>query len=183
MKNILSSLTSDEKNRILEMHKSALSRQYLNEGFKAPNGITYKLDFKDGESFSQFVSNPSVAVENLYAKKLGFHAGDNQSTILFVSNIWQALAFTGRNPLKFSWGNPKMVQSLLSEASAGLKSLTGFIDAQQFITDDKLKIWNQPADPKNTQYTIWYWFYNTYIKPDTQTRAALITTPATPTKA
>jgi hypothetical protein len=39
MKNILSSLTSDEKNRILEMHKSALSRQYLNEQV-APTGAT-----------------------------------------------------------------------------------------------------------------------------------------------
>jgi hypothetical protein len=75
-----------------------------------------------------------------------------------------------------------MVQSLLSEASVGLKSRFGFNDAQQFLTEDKLKIWNQPANPKTTQYTIWNSFYDTYIKPDIQSRAALITTPATPTK-
>ena len=40
MKNILSSLTKSEKNRILEMHKKSISRQYLTEN---PTGNTSNL--------------------------------------------------------------------------------------------------------------------------------------------
>jgi len=39
MKNILSSLTESEKNRILEMHKSATQRNYLTESLAIPQGL------------------------------------------------------------------------------------------------------------------------------------------------
>jgi hypothetical protein len=38
MKNILSSLNKSEKNRILEMHRKATRKNYLNEGVIIPNG-------------------------------------------------------------------------------------------------------------------------------------------------
>jgi hypothetical protein len=174
-------ITEEEKSRILGMHQSATSRQYLKESFKGPDGVVYKLDFKDVDSFNKFTAQSSAGVPFPYAKQLGF-TSSNLGVSSFIINIWTSLAFVGKNPQNFSWGNVKMVQSLLSEASVGLKSHFGFNDAQQFLTEDKLKIWNQPANPKTTQYTIWNSFYDTYIKPDIQSRAALITTPATPTK-
>ncbi len=178
-------ITEEEKSRVLGNNQSVTERQYLKEVYKTPDGITYKLDFKDSDTFSKFVGVPSnPSTENPYAKKLGFYAGggDNNGMVLFVVNIWHSLAFIGRSPLQFSWGNSKMIQSLFSEASVGLKSLKGFIESQQFVTDEKLKIWNQPVDSKNPKYTIWNWFYDTYIKPDIQTRAALTTTPKIPSK-
>ena len=174
-------ITEEERSRILGMHKSATSRQYLMEGFTAPNGITYKLDFKDANSFNQFVGQSSSTVPNPYVKKLGVAPGGVNSFSSFITNIWQSLAFTGRSPLKFAWGNLTMVRNLLSEASAGLSSLYGFPEAKEFLSDEKIKIWSSPVDPKNPSYTIWNWFYDTYIKPDIQTRASLIKTPATAT--
>jgi hypothetical protein len=187
-------ITEEEKSRILGMHQSATSRQYLmestlggvrsliSEGFKPPGtDIVYKLDFKSVDDFNKFIAQSSVTGENPYAKKLGF-LGMQGGSPQFVSNIWSALAYTGRNPSKFAWGNIMMIKNLLNEASTGLNNLPGWLDAKELLSDEKIKIWSQPVNPKNPSYTNWNGFYDMFIKPDITTRAALIAQPTTPQK-
>jgi hypothetical protein len=174
-------ITEEERSRILGMYQNVIRKESIFENFKAPGtGIVYKLNFKSVDDFNKFTAQSSVTGENPYAKKIGFFAGDAESSSgLFIQNIWQALAFTGKNPLKFAWNNFMMIQSLINEASSGLRVLPGYTQAQEFATK---KEWTTPIDPKNPNYTIWNSFYDMYIKPDINSRATLIAQPTQPTK-
>jgi hypothetical protein len=101
MKNILSSLTQDEKSRILEMHKSATSKQYLSEQTPQPGTATQptaapqtgttqtnktldRLNQIMGTSLPQNVSNEDVI--KAYRTYLGTNINDMVGKTIVVFN-------------------------------------------------------------------------------------------------
>lgn len=101
MKNILSSLTQDEKSRILEMHKSATSKQYLSEQTPQPSTATQptaapqtgttqtnktldRLNQIMGTSLPQNARNEDVI--NAYRTYLGSNINDMVGKTIVVFN-------------------------------------------------------------------------------------------------
>lgn len=67
MKNILSSLTSSEKNRILEMHKLATKQNYIKESYhKNPRIIKESEETVDMSAVKTALTNLNTATKNLF---------------------------------------------------------------------------------------------------------------------
>jgi hypothetical protein len=91
MKNILSSLTQDEKSRILEMHKSATSKQYLSEQ-TSPTGTTQTQQIDPQTDWVQFMQSFPAYIQSNKNIKLQ----PTRSRIL-GNNMIEVMGSTGYN--------------------------------------------------------------------------------------
>jgi len=99
MKNILSSITTEEKNRILEMHQSATSKQYLKEGYDIGGtfkvgAVTYTIK-EIGTMDCKF----SITVTDMTSKKDATYTDANINTIPDV-NLKNTMSMIRRDKMR-----------------------------------------------------------------------------------
>jgi hypothetical protein len=188
-------ITEEEKSRILGMHKSAIAKEFLNEGFQDPDsGITWGLNFKDQQSLDNFVS-PDIPQGASSFSYQGYSQPIGTASLIF--SYWATLALLGLKPSSMVGQPFETVLSKYSEASKTLSQNQRLVErglpyakAYGSLYDNTkwwtTKIYDPQDQTKKTTITRWEQWYRTYILPNNTTKEALILTtptkPVTPTK-
>jgi len=179
-------------------------------GFKATDGLTYKLSFKSQADFDSYISVPQFANAAKPAPWVKAEtASDPDNTRVansqvawfkeranIVQSIFLAMAYLGRQPRSINNAFPKEnALAFINQASSQLTPIYNgasnspvqeiFLPyAKESLENAK---WNtmiaDPADTTGkTQITYWAYFVRTFIVPTVAAKQALVVAPTTAPK-
>lgn len=183
-------LSEDERTRILEMHKTAIAKEFLIEGFQDPlRAITWGLNFKDQDTLNSFLSPTST--DNTQTFSTQGYAGQFPGSGKLSFSYWATLAMLGIKPSEMV--NPTF-ETILSKYAQAANTLSNnqILQQEQWnygatyaSLTTNTKWWTTPIiDPqdqtKKLQITRWALWYRLNILPNNAAKESLIaTTPTT----
>ena len=178
-------------------------------GFKAADGLTYKLSFKSQADFDKYIEvgqvanaakpAPWVKVETAQqaatdrdnTREASSQAAWMKERNNIMQSIWLAMAYLGRQPKSINNAFPKEnALAFINQASPQLNQVYNKSDgpflpyAKESLEDAKwTKTIVDPADATGkTQITYWAYFTRTFLVPNVAAKQALVVAPTTAPK-